>query len=479
LSHVIDHTAAEIAEEVRSGRRSAVAVAKCALSLVASRDPALNCFTATLRDRALESAAAVDEAVRQGRDPGPLAGVPFAVKNLYDVQGVVTLAGSVIEASRPAAGEDAPLISRLEAAGAVLLGALNMDEYAYGFTTENSHYGATRNPHDAARISGGSSGGSAAAVAAGLVPLSLGSDTNGSIRVPAGLCGVYGLKPTFGRLSRRGTMPFVHSLDHTGPFARTVRDLALVYDALQGHDPLDPVSAERPVEPVTIELTGGKPRLRVGLLGGWFKDNASPEAIAATESVASRLQAIKAELPGAKAARAAAFCLTGAEGGSLHLETLRARPRDFDFATRDRLIAGALQPAHVLARAQRVRRWFLEQALKVFEDFDILLAPATPFPATPIGQITIEMGGEEVSVRANLGLYTQPISFIGLPVLTVPVVRKGQLPMGVQLIAAPWREDVLVRAAAWLETEGAVGSRKPSTLPTAPAEHDHDDHDHQ
>jgi AtzE family amidohydrolase len=477
LSDLIDHTAAEIAGEVRSGRRSAVAVAEAALSLIAARDPQLNCFTATLGERALASAAAVDAAVRQGRDPGPLAGAPFAVKNLYDLRGVVTLAGSVIEASKPPARQDAALVSRLEAAGAVLVGALNMDEYAYGFTTENSHYGATRNPHDATRIAGGSSGGSAAAVAAGLVPLSLGSDTNGSIRVPAALCGVYGLKPTFGRLSRRGTTPFVHSLDHTGPFARTVRDLALVYDALQGRDPLDPVSAERPVEPVAFELGGGKPRLRVGLLGGWFKENASPEALAATESVAARLEAIRADLPGAQAARAAAFCLTGAEGGSLHLDALRARPRDFDFATRDRLIAGALQPAHVPARAQRVRRWFLEQALGLLEGFDILLAPATPFPATPIGQATTLMGGEPVSVRANLGLYTQPISFIGLPVLTVPVVSQGQLPMGVQLIAAPWREDLLVRAAAWLEAEGAVGSSQPSTLPTAPKHRD--DHDHQ
>jgi len=478
VSHLIDQTAAEIAADVKSGRQTAVSIAKCALSQVAARDPELNCFTGGLRDRALEMAEAVDDSLRQGRDPGPLAGVPFAVKNLFDIEGVITLAGSVIEASKPAAPANSALVSRMEAAGAVLLGALNMDEYAYGFTTENSHYGPTRNPHDPARIAGGSSGGSAAAVAAGLVPLSLGSDTNGSIRVPAALCGVYGLKPTFGRLSRRGTTPFVHSLDHVGPFARTVRDLALVYDALQGHDPKDPVSADRSVEPVSPGLEGQRPSLRVGLLGGWFKENASPEAICATELVASRLQARKAELPGAKAARAAAFCLTGAEGGSLHLADLRARPDDFDPATRDRLIAGALQPAHVLARAQRVRRWFLEQALELLEEFDILLAPATPFSATPIGQATTKLGGEEVSVRANLGLYTQPISFIGLPVLTAPVIKKGALPMGVQMIAAPWREDLLMRAAAWLEAEGVIGARRPSSLPTAPAHPELAHHDH-
>ncbi len=170
------------------------------------------------------------------------------------------------------------------------------------------------------------------------------------------------------------------------------------------------------------------------------------------------------ELPGAREARAAAFCLTGAEGGSLHLADLRGRPQDFDPATRDRLIAGALQPAHVAPRAQRLRRWFLERALDVFERFDVLLAPATPFPATPIGQTTTLMGGQSVSVRANLGLYTQPISFIGLPVLAAPVVRAGRLPVGVQLIAPPWGEDRLFAIAARLEALGVVGAVRPSTL---------------
>jgi AtzE family amidohydrolase len=466
----IDLNAWEIAADVRAGRVTALKVAEAALAYIAARDPALNCFTGCLRDRALETAQAVDEAVRQGRDPGPLAGVPYAAKNLFDIEGTVTLAGSRVQAGRPAASADSALVAKMQAAGAVLLGALNMDEYAYGFTTENIHYGPTRNPHDPTRIVGGSSGGSAAAVAAGLAPLSLGSDTNGSIRVPAGLCGVYGLKPTYGRLSRRGAFPFVHSLDHVGPFARTARDLALVYDALQGHDPADPASAARPTEPVAPGLDGARVPVKAGLLGGWFRRNAGPEALAATEAVAARLQALTTDLPGAQAARAAAFCMTGAEGGSLHLADLRGRPGDFDAATRDRLIAGALQPAHVLAKAQRVRRWFLDQALAAFRDFDILLAPATPFPATPIGQATTMLEGDEVSVRANLGLYAQPISFIGLPALTVPVIPEGGgLPMGVQLIAAPWREDILMRTAAWLEAEGVIGARRPSALPGAVA----------
>jgi AtzE family amidohydrolase len=451
-------SAAEIAAAVRSGRVQAVQVIHAALEAVQRENPRLNAFTAVWAEAAVGQAEAIDQIVRAGGDPGALAGVPFAVKNLFDVAGRTTLAGSRIEASKPPAARDAALVARMKAAGAVLVGALNMDEYAYGFTTENAHYGPTRNPHDTARIAGGSSGGSAAAVAAGLVPITLGSDTNGSTRVPAALCGVFGIKPTFGRLSRRGVFPFVHSLDHAGAFAATAADLTLAYDALQGPDPEDPALAPRPLEPAAPSLDASLDGLRVGVLGGWFVHNAAPEALAALDAVAEALSARSADLPGARAARAAAFCLSAAEGGSLHLANLRARPEDFDPATRDRLIAGALQPAHVVARAQRVRRRFLAEALELFERFDVLLAPATPFAAPPIGQATIPMGGAPVSVRANLGLYTQPISCIGLPVVAVPLDRQGAMPCGVQLIAAPWREALLLRLAHRLERNGVVGA---------------------
>src|SRR6202044_585848 len=223
-------TARELASAVRSRQRTATAVVEETLAAIAARNGAINAFTAVAKERALAAAAAVDAAVGAGRDPGPLAGVPFAVKNLYDVAGLPTIAGSPIDRDRAPAAEDAALARRLTAAGAVLVGALNMDEYAFGFSTENTHHGPTRNPHDPARIAGGSSGGSAAAVAAGLVPLTLGSDTNGSIRVPAALCGVFGLRPTIGRLSRVGMRLFAASLDVGAPLARTAGDLALAYD---------------------------------------------------------------------------------------------------------------------------------------------------------------------------------------------------------------------------------------------------------
>ncbi|HZF79641.1 MAG TPA: amidase family protein, partial [Rubrivivax sp.] len=263
-----------IAAAVRTREVPALDIAQAALRRVQATDGRVNAFTEVTSRRALAEAAALDQRIASGDEATmalPLLGVPFAVKNLYDIEGITTLAGSKIERDRPAAAHDAVLVQRLQAAGAVLVGALNMDEYAYGFTTENTHYGPTNNPHDLTRIAGGSSGGSAAAVAAGQVPLSLGSDTNGSIRVPASLCGVFGLKPTFGRLPRTGSYPFVANLDHLGPFARNVRDLALSYDAMQSYDAACAACVQRPIEPTANKL-GEVAGLRIGVLGGWFAD---------------------------------------------------------------------------------------------------------------------------------------------------------------------------------------------------------------
>jgi AtzE family amidohydrolase len=313
-----------------------------------------------------------------------------------------------------------------------------------------------------ARMTGGSSGGSGGAVAGGLVPLALGSDTNGSIRVPASLCGIFGLKPTYGRLSRAHTFPFVASLDHVGPLARSTRDLALAYDAMQGHDPDDPVCVDRPVEPVSPLIARASEGLRLAIAGGYFRAGAFPEARTALDRVAAALGVTdEIEIPEARRARAAAYVITAAEGGALHLARLRMRARDFDPAVRDRLIAGAMIPAAHVAKAQKFRRWYREQVLALFGKVDALLAPATPCSAPLIGQQTFVLDGVELPVRANLGIYTQPISFVGLPVVTVPVPLKP-LPIAVQIIAAPWREDVALRIAHALEQAGVVGASRPS-----------------
>jgi AtzE family amidohydrolase len=454
-------TALSVAAGVRRGELSAESVTIAALARIRTHNPTLNCFTTVLREQALRDARRLDARIAAGEDPGALAGVPVGVKDLFDVQGVVTRAGSKILARGYPASTDAVLVRRLKAAGAILVGCQNMDEFAYGFTTENAHYGVTRNPHDPQRVAGGSSGGSAAAVAAALVPLSLGSDTNGSIRVPASFCGVFGLKPTFGRLPRTGSFPFVHDLDHVGPFARTATDLALTYDVLQGHDGGDPACDVRPIEATAPQLSGDIALLRVGVLDGWFREGASDAALAAVERVAGAFRSrIDVSLPEARRARAAAFCLTASAGAALHLERLRRQPQDFDPATRDRLFAGTLLPATVLVQAQRLRRGFAAQAAALFEKVDILLAPCTPDVAPRIGEKMMSLGGAGVPTRPNLGLYTQPISFIGLPVVAVPMTSGLGLPIGVQVIAPPWQETRALQVAAVLERQGIVASKR-------------------
>ena len=268
--------------------------------------------------------------LRPGKNPGPLAGVPFAVKNLFDVQGLPTRAGSKINRDLTPSPRDATLVERMEAAGAVLVGALNMGEYAYDFTGENVHDGPSRNPHDATRMTGGSSGGSGGAVGGGLVPLALGSDTNGSIRVPSSFCGIFGLKPTYGRLSRARSFPFVASFDHLGPFARNVGDLALAYDAMQGPDADDAACSTRAVEPVSALLAQDIGGLRIAIAGGYFQKNVFPEAVEAVARVAKALGATKTvEIPEAARARAAAYVISTTEGASLHLDRLRKRPERF------------------------------------------------------------------------------------------------------------------------------------------------------
>jgi AtzE family amidohydrolase len=452
-----DTDALAIAAAVKGGTTKAVAVIEAALARIAARDPALNSFTAVTKDRALEAARAVDAAIARDVDPGPLAGAPFAVKNLFDIEGMTTLAGSRIDRERPPAASDGTLVSRLTAAGAILVGALNMDEYAYGFTTENSHYGPSHNPHDLARVCGGSSGGSAAAVAGGLVPLSLGSDTNGSIRVPASLCGIFGLKPTYGRLSRAGARLFATSLDQLGPFARSVRDLAAAYDAMQGPDPRDPVCAARPADPALAEIGRGAEGLRIAVAGGYFAGSGVAAEAVATVALALDANRI-VEITEAARARAGAFVITASEGANLHLADLKARAADFDPMTRDRFLAGALVPAGWVVQAQRFRRWYRERLLEIFRDHDILLMPATPCPAPLIGQETIEIDGSSVPARAYLGVYTQPLSFIGLPIVTVPLRRFGELPIGVQIVAAPWRESDALRVARALEGAGVTNA---------------------
>ncbi|WP_018316854.1 AtzE family amidohydrolase [Bradyrhizobium sp. WSM2793] len=457
-------TAAEIASAVAGRRMSALDATEAALSRIKQHDGILNSFTDVTADRARAKASAIDADIAAGKEVGPLAGVPFAVKNLFDVAGLATRAGSKINRDLAPAKRDATLIERMEAAGAVLVGALNMGEYAYDFTGENVHDGPSRNPHDTTRMTGGSSGGSGSAVGGALVPIALGSDTNGSIRVPSSFCGIFGLKPTYGRLSRARSFPFVASLDHLGPFARSAADLALAYDAMQGPDAEDSACTTRGLEPTLPLIANPVSDLRIAIAGGYFQKNVFPEAVEAVSRVAKALGATKVvDVPEAARARAAAYVITTTEGASLHLDRLRKRPNDFDPAVRDRLIAGAMVPASMVDRAQKFRRWYRAQLAEIFKSVDVLLAPATPCTAPKLGQVNFNLDGVELPVRANIGIHTQPISFIGLPVVAVPVPLEP-LPIGVQIIAAPWREDIALRVAYALEKMGVAAAPAPRGL---------------
>lgn len=429
----------EIASAVRAGRVTAAAVVDRCLAAIEADGNRLVAITRVLADRARQEAAHVDADVAAGRDPGPFAGVPYGVKDLFDVAGLPTTAGSMLYAQAPPAAGDATAIKRLRAAGAVLVATLNMDEFAYGFATINAAHGTTRNPHDQARLAGGSSGGSAAVVAAGLLPFSLGSDTNGSIRVPASLTGLYGLKPTHDALPMQGVFPFADSFDDIGPFAGSVADMALLWDVLSDS-----------------ACTADSAPIRVARLGRRFADNVDPDQRAAIDLIAPSAPAV--DLGNVARARSAAFLITAFEGGAVHRAAFaRGEAMQFDPATRDRLLAGALVPRAIYDEAQAFRRAFRHSLAPLFEDHDVLIAPATPCVAPTIADPMIEIDGVATPARRDLGIHTQPISFTGLPSLAVPLYRPGKLPLGLQLIGRPGAERTLFRFAAMLEERGLIG----------------------
>lgn len=438
----LDHPIIDIANAVRSARVTATELVREAIQRITAGNGRVNAITRLTAERALDCAVRVDAMVADGRDPGPLAGVPFGVKDLFDVAGLPTTAGAGSRANAAPASRDAEAILRLEAAGAILLATLNMDEFAYGFATVNAHWGTTRNPRGPDRLAGGSSGGSAAAVAADMLPFALGSDTNGSIRVPASLCGLWGLKPTHGGLPMQGVFPFVDSFDDIGPMTRSAADLALVTAVLAGS---------------SLEASRKSPR--VARLGGWFARNVTPplgQAIARLGEAIGDVPLVT--LPDVDKARSAAFLMTAAEGGWRHLPALRGDAMAFDPATRDRLIAGAALPVAAYPDAMAFRETFRSAAERLFAEHDILIAPAVPGIAPLIDNPSVVVDGQKVPARANLGIYTQPISFIGLPVIAAPVGKAEGMPLGVQLIAAPEQEAMLFAFARDMEARGLLGA---------------------
>lgn len=414
----------------------------------------LRAYVTVCADAALEAARAAEAELSSGRARGPLHGVPIALKDLFDTAGVRTTAGSKILAERvPTA--DATVVVRLREAGAIVLGKLNMHEFAYGPEGINEHFGTSRNPWDAARerIPGGSSSGSGVAVAAGLAVGALGSDTGGSIRIPASLCGITGIKPTYGRVSRAGVLPLSWTLDHAGPMARSAMDCALLLAPIAGYDPADATTSVLPVPDYAAALTGSVRGLRVGLLRGFFLEGAALPVREAVETAAALLAGAGAvvdevSLPHLGEIAAASFAIVASEALAYHAAWLRERPGDYQSDVRERLRMGAFVTGVHYVRGCQLRTRVRDAVDEALAKRDVLLAPTTPIPATLAGEPRITLNGVPTDARAALIRMTRPFNFSGHPACSVSCgFSPDGLPLGMQFVGRPFDEATVLRAA--------------------------------
>jgi aspartyl-tRNA(Asn)/glutamyl-tRNA(Gln) amidotransferase subunit A len=433
---------------------SPVDVTQAYLERIAKLDTTLRAFITVGAEQALEAARAAEAELATGRARGPLHGVPVGLKDLFNTAGVRTTGGSKILADSVPT-EDATVVRRLREAGAVVLGKLNMHEFAYGPEGLNAHFGHARNPWDATavRIPGGSSSGSGVAVAAGLLPAALGSDTGGSIRIPAALCGITGLKPTYGRVSRHGVLPLAWSMDHVGPMARSAADCALLLGCLAGYDPGDATSSVLPVADYTAALTGEVKGVRVGVLRRGFLETAAPEVRQAVEAAVELLKAQGAtvdevELPSVAEVAAASFAIVAAEALAYHAEWLRTRPDDYQPDVRERLRMGAFVTGVHYVRAQQVRALVRREVDQALARRDVLLAPATPIAATVLGESQAQLADGPTDARSALIRLTRPFNFSGHPACALPCgFTAGGLPVGMQIVGRPFDEATVLRVA--------------------------------
>jgi aspartyl-tRNA(Asn)/glutamyl-tRNA(Gln) amidotransferase subunit A len=436
---------AGMAGRLRSRAVSPVALADRALETIAARDPELNAFQLVLGERTRERARAAEREIAAGHYRGPLHGIPIAIKDLLDLAGTPTTAGSRLLAGS-VSGTSAAAVERLEAAGAVIVGKTRLAEFAYSPGSNNAHYGPTHNPHDPTRDTGGSSSGSGAAVAAGMVVAALGSDTGGSIRIPASLCGIVGLKPTFGRVSLHGAVPLSWSLDHLGPMTRTVADAALMLEALAGIDPRDPRTCSVPPPAGVDGLEAGVRGLRIGVLGddGEAEPLGTPEALdawraglAALTGAGATLVAI--DLPELARSRIINYALLAMEAAVHHRPWLRERSADYGEFARLRLLSAHAYLPGAYVRAQQARAELRATMDALFTRVDLLSTPTMPDGAPPLG------------VPAPTR-FTAPFNLLGWPAISVPVGRtEGRLPLGSQLVGGPWDEATVLRAARTVE----------------------------
>jgi aspartyl-tRNA(Asn)/glutamyl-tRNA(Gln) amidotransferase subunit A len=454
MSDLVWTTMTDLARMIRAREVSAVEVVEAHLDRIAALDGKLLAYITVTGDAALRSARVSDAAVAAGEALGPLHGVPVGLKDLYCTRGVRTTAGSRILADW-VPEEDATVVSRLVAAGAIVLGKLNMHEFAYGPEGVNPHHGSPWNPWDAAthRIAGGSSSGSGVAVAAGLCPGALGSDTGGSIRIPAALCGISGLKPTYGRVSRAGVLPLAWSLDHVGPMCRTAADCALMLQAMAGYDPRDPTTSVLPVPDYRAAITGTVKGLRIGLLRSFFLESAGDEQRRAVEQALGTIEGLGAtvrevSLETMALVAGASTAVIAVEAHAYHEPWIKKRPEEYGADVRERLRLGAFIPGADYVNGQRARALVRDSVDRALSGLDVLVAPTTPIAATEVGVGEVTVNGERQPVRPGLIRFTRPFNVTGHPAVSIPCGFTGEgLPIGLQIVGRPFDEATVLRVA--------------------------------
>jgi aspartyl-tRNA(Asn)/glutamyl-tRNA(Gln) amidotransferase subunit A len=457
---------AELAALYKRKAVSPVEVTRAVLDRIEAVDPDLRAYITVLRGPALEAARRAERAIRAGRPLGPLHGVPISLKDLFATRGVLTTNGAKLTAEH-VPDRDSTVAARLAAAGAILIGKANLHEFAFGPTGVNPHYGAARNPWDRARVPGGSSSGSAAAVAAGLCHGSMGTDTGGSVRIPAALCGIVGLKPTYGRVSRAGVTTLSWSLDHPGPMTRTVRDAALMLQAIAGYDPADPASSRGRVPRYSRLLGGDLKGVRVGLPTDYFRDLVDPEVEAAVQAAAGVLRGLGARLvevslPHFQYAPAISLVILSAEATAYHEPYLRSRPGDYGDDVRERLRLGHVLTATQYLNAQRARACLLDDTRAAFRRVDAILSATAPIAAPALDQTSIQWPARREDVRSALPRLTRPWNLTGLPAISVPCgFAAGGLPVGLQIAGRPFDEPTVLRIAHAYEQATEWHTRRP------------------
>ena len=444
----------EVARQVRERRVSVHEVVQACLARIERLEPRLHAFITVTADRALADASATPPSAALG-------GAPIAIKDLFDTGGTRTTAGSRIFADR-VPEHDAPVVARLRAAGAIVVGKTNMHEWAFGVTNQNPHFGGTRNPWDLARIPGGSSGGSAAALAAGLCYGALGSDTGGSIRIPSSLCGVVGLKPTFGRVSVRGVIPLSWTLDHAGPMARTVRDVAILYATIAGYDALDPLSVDAPVTDALATIEESVRGLRIGVPHGHFFERSDAEVATLVRSAIGVLEAEGAVVdecpfPASERLLETQRTILSTDAAAFHRDRLRDRSAEIGADVLARLRGGEAISGTQYAQARHQRDGIRREVLALFGRYDVLATPTTATVAPPAE------GADAVAEAARLTATTSPFNLTGLPAISVPCgFTAAGLPVGLQLVGAPWHEATVLQAARAYERATETKARRPA-----------------